>query len=219
VLGMLMQRQGWGGEIYGARPKRPPGRPFRTYAVSCVWGMTLSRVGGSAGVFMRRGFGSGRSCGGRPSSAARAAIGGHPRGLAVGDAAARLRGVVGRGPPQTGRAGGLLRLTRCLAIGDDAIAFGGGEIIFFGRLAGTASRLSLKMCQHRDVFAVEGMPAPRLTCRRRYASTAAHCPKTYPRQSPLPLNTCPHQDCLWSAREARHAQHDTHRADHHRPSP
>ena len=90
---------------------------------SRVWVTVLAFLWGLAWI--------GRSCVGRPSSAARAAIGGHPRGLAVGDAAARLRGAVGRGPPQTGRAGGLLRLTRCLAIGDDAIACGGGEIIFF----------------------------------------------------------------------------------------
>ena len=32
------------GEICGARPKRPRGRPFGAYAVSCVCAMTLSRV-------------------------------------------------------------------------------------------------------------------------------------------------------------------------------
>ena len=33
-----------------------------------------------------------------------------------------------------------------------------------------------------------------------------------------PTNHRPHQDCLWAAHESRHAQHDLHRADHHRPS-
>ena len=34
-----------------------------------------------------------------------------------------------------------------------------------------------------------------------------------------PTNQRPNQDCLWAARESRHAQRDLHRADHHRPSP
>ena len=76
-----------------------------------------------------------------------------------------------------------------------------------------------KACRHRESFVIEDGPAPRLTCRRGYAGTATHCPKTYPCQNPLPLNARPHQDCLWSARKARHAQHGAHRADHHRPSP
>ncbi|WP_238925169.1 hypothetical protein, partial [Achromobacter insuavis] len=62
--------------------------------------------------------------------------------------------------PQAGRAGGLLRLTRCLAIRDGAIACGNGEIIFFGRLAAAANDFSLKACQRRNAL------LPRPTCAK-----------------------------------------------------
>ncbi|WP_241065458.1 hypothetical protein, partial [Achromobacter insuavis] len=76
------------------------------------------------------------------------------------------------------------------------------RMVFHCKRASVATHLLLKACQHRDSLAIEDMPAP------RRIATKAHL-----HPNPLPLNACPHQDCLWSARATRHAQPAFRRAD------